>query len=146
MISLRDATAADLGPPPPPGDLAPHVLVVEDDPLVCDMLQQTLAFGGYRTTGALDGREALRCLDRADYDAVVTDIVMPHVDGVELIQHLRRCHPRIGVVAVSGDSDADSAVYLRIARHLGVGATVAKPFGALELLSAVAQALAVRRA
>lgn len=140
MIALGRLPFCELGEDTVDGRVAPRVLVVEDDGLVCTALCETLAFGGYRATGVRNGREAMRLVVTETFDAVVTDIVMPHVDGLELIMHLRRLQPALPVIAISGDSHADPQVYLRIARHLGVNATMTKPFGAFELFDALTAA------
>lgn len=118
------------------------ILVVDDHPVAASALAAVLLREGYAVTLARDGREAVAALCDSAFDLVVTDIVMPRMDGIELIGLLRRDHPGLPVVAISGDSDVDPTVYLRIARHFGVRATLAKPFGAQALLGVVRNHLA----
>jgi DNA-binding NarL/FixJ family response regulator len=59
-----------------------------------------------RTVGyALDGLEAIQCVDALDPDAVVIDLHMPRLDGVAAVEHLRREHPNLCLIALTGDSD-----------------------------------------
>jgi CheY-like chemotaxis protein len=118
------------------------VLVVDDHPVVAAAIAAVLGREGYAVTLARDGREAVDALRDAAFDLVVTDIVMPRMDGIELIGLLRREHPGLPVVAISGDSEVDPTVYLRIAGHFGVRATLAKPFGACALLDEIRKNLA----
>ena len=79
-----------------------HVLVVEDDRDVRSLLELWLAEVGYDVTGAGDGGEALDVLEGTAIDAIVTDVMMPGVDGLELIRRVRERGLRMPVLAVTG--------------------------------------------
>jgi two-component system, cell cycle sensor histidine kinase and response regulator CckA len=88
---------------PSPAD-GEHVLIVDDDPGVLWFTVRILAGAGFRTTSASDGLAALdmvRQRPRA-FDAVVSDIVMPKLDGVALLRHLSHLRPSLPVVLMSG--------------------------------------------
>jgi CheY-like chemotaxis protein len=95
---------------PAPSDGTPSVLVVEDSRTVRELHRGLLAAGGYHVRTAADGGEALELLADRSADAVVTDLEMPGVDGVELTRSIRS-RPEladIGVVVVSSRQDADA--------------------------------------
>jgi two-component system OmpR family response regulator len=118
-----------------------NVLVVDDDTAVREVLVSTLRFSGYDVDEASDGVTALDLLGRAQYDAVVLDVMMPGMDGFELVQLLRRRNPHVPVLFLSGrDAVEDRVRGLR----LGADDYVVKPFSAVEI-SARIDAL-VRRA
>jgi CheY-like chemotaxis protein len=97
MVSVSNAT---------PGEDAgrAHVLVVDDDPNVLAMISRILNEAGYVTTRASDGLEALRKVQDQPrtYNAVVSDVLMPKLDGVGLRERLTRVRPSLPVVLLSG--------------------------------------------
>lgn len=123
-----------------------RVLVVDDNHLVAATVAEMLAGAGSIVTIATDGVAALRLADRWFYDVLVTDLEMPNMDGWALVAALRRARPWLPVVVVSGalPADPEDADLLRGRTRL-----LGKPFGAPQLLSAVAHvscALAMRGA
>ena len=111
-----------------------RVLVIEDNADLRDYLRMALRSEGYEVLTARNGREALAVIDGQGLDAVVTDLFMPEMDGIETITALRRRMPDIRIVAISGRSGVD---YLTVARELGVTHTLRKPFELDELLKAL---------
>ena len=135
------ATAAMAARPAPSG--GPRVLVVEDDRDLCDLLRRMLQRGGFVTAGANNGREALHHLMSEPTDLVITDIVMPEMDGVELMRVLQKDMPNLPVIALSGVEDVME--YRRIAAHLGARAVLQKPVSQADLTRAVNDVLAQHR-
>ncbi|NPA95594.1 MAG: response regulator [Thermodesulfobacteria bacterium] len=78
------------------------VLVVEDDDEVRSMLNDYLTFLGYETVTAADGLEGLNRIKERPYDLVITDIAMPYVSGIGIISILKKEHPEIPVIAITG--------------------------------------------
>ena len=111
-----------------------RVLVIEDNADLRDYLRLALRGEGYEVLTARNGREALGMIDGQGLDAVITDLFMPEMDGIETITALRRKLPGVRVVAMSGRPGVD---YLTVARELGVAHTLRKPFELDELLSAL---------
>jgi len=111
-----------------------RVLVIEDNADLRDYLRQALKLEGYDVLSARNGKEALGMLDGVPYDAVVTDLFMPEMDGIETIAALRRRLPQARIIAISGRPGVD---YLTVARELGVKHTLRKPFEIDELLQAL---------
>lgn len=120
-----------------------HLLIVEDDAEMRDLLRKVLEKEGYRVTVAADGHEAKALFERGEYDLVVTDMLMPHDGGLELLETVRRTRPELPVIIVTAFGDWQS--YSR-AIELGAAAFISKPLKLAELLSAVHAALAPRAA
>src|ERR1051326_8362875 len=81
------------------------VLVVDDQPDFCLAMQHLLSVLGFRTVIASNGRQALTILDREKIDVVLTDLFMPHMDGLELLRKMREGEkPMLPVIAVTGEA------------------------------------------
>jgi CheY-like chemotaxis protein len=114
------------------------ILVVEDHAIMREVICEILEEAGHHVESAGDGIEAMQKLASTRYDLVVTDIVMPEMDGIELIGELRRRYPETRIIAMSGGGERfPTHDGLVIAKRLGAGVTLNKPFGADEILSAV---------
>ena len=111
------------------------ILVVEDDPEYRNFVASVLKKSGHAITEAGDGREALELLSENEFDLVVTDVLMPNLNGKELIEELHaRAEGYMPVVAISGGGSGDPGVVLKSVEHLGVTASLKKPISP-ELLS-----------
>ena len=109
-----------------------RVLVIEDNAELLEYLRLALEMQDYQVLTAEHGRAALAYLDGHRVDAVITDLFMPEMDGIETVAALRKQFPDIRVVAMSGRPGVD---YLAVARELGVKHTLRKPFEITELLA-----------
>lgn len=121
------------------GTRTPTILVVEDDENLRVLVARMLSRGGYRALTASHGIEALKSVRTQPIDVVVTDMLMPEMDGTELLRALQTERPGIPVIAMSGIDEWNE--WLRIAIHLGAFATLHKPIMAPQLLQIVEQAL-----
>lgn len=117
------------------------ILVIDDDAAVRESLSDCLAMDGFEVLSAPNGREGLRICEESSPDVVLTDIVMPDMDGIEVVQALRDLHPACKVIAMSGGWRLGTSDFLRIAKSLGADATLAKPFD-LDVLAATISSLA----
>jgi PAS domain S-box-containing protein len=117
---------------------AVRILVADDEGGVRGFLRSVLETGGYDVIEAADGRQALRHARAGHVDLVVTDLVMPELEGLETIRALRRDMPGVGIIAISG---AFEGQFLETARLLGANAVLNKPVSAELLLAKVAQLL-----
>lgn len=122
------------------------VLVVEDDPACRDLISEILADAGYDCLQADGGRAAIALMARRP-DVLLTDLLMPDKDGVEVIMEVRRRWPSTRIVAMSGGFGLiEVGQLLRTATMLGADVTLPKPFTSAQLLDCVAGALTTRRA
>ena len=78
------------------------ILVVEDNATMRDLLVDTLDAIGYRPTGASDGSEALQKLKEEKFDLIITDIMMPGIDGIALLKKVRKDYPHLPVLFITG--------------------------------------------
>ncbi len=118
------------------GGIPETVLVVEDAESIRKMVCAMLMRSGYRCLEAADGNEALRVLDGQAVKLVLTDVVMPNMDGAELARHLARLRPDLRVIFMSGYADDPLVTAVK-----GSAAFLPKPFTASALMDKVRQAL-----
>jgi CheY-like chemotaxis protein len=116
------------------------ILVIEDDGYVRMAIQHCLKKTGHQVLIAIDGKEGMRHLHDNPVDLVVTDIFMEGQEGLETITTLRKTHPKIPVIAMSGGNPASEAM-LTVAKELGAQHVLSKPFWSKGLLDAVDKAL-----
>jgi CheY-like chemotaxis protein len=91
-------------------DLAVRVLVVDDDPLVLEVLDAVLAASGFACRTAVDGYEAVRILLETPFDIVVSDLRMPNLSGFELLGIIRQWFPESAVIVISSEVDPVSQI------------------------------------
>lgn len=121
----------------------PTILLIDDDPDLRSMLRRTLVRGGYAVQEAENGREGLKVLANSPVDLVVTDIIMPDMEGIELILQLRRTRPDLRVIAMSAGGRISPDSYLDLAKRSGAVRTLTKPFNLVDFLNVVKETLAV---
>ena len=114
-----------------------NILVIDDDTQIRSMLRRVLEREGYVVEEACDGLEGLRIYRENPADLVITDIIMPNKEGIELIKDLLHEFPDIKIIATSGGGNMPPQLYLGLAEGLGVDQVFAKPFDIKELLAAV---------
>ncbi len=118
-----------------------HILVVDDEPLICEMLEVVLSRAGHEVTVAGDGVQAMELAQELALDLVIADIVMPEKDGLETISELRKAKPDIKIIAISGGSRIGNFDFLAIAEKLGADASFYKPLDNDELLKTIDKCL-----
>jgi DNA-binding response OmpR family regulator len=116
-----------------------HILVIDDDQLIRDMVALTLGAEGHTVVQAESGVDGLAAFRTRPADLVITDMAMPKMDGVQLIERLLKEYPNLPIIAMSGAPD--SAQYLYLASYLGAGRLLTKPFKPETLRGAVDGAL-----
>lgn len=117
-----------------------NILVVDDDAAILGYLSELLVQFGYTVTLAENGEEGLRRYHESTPDLVLTDIVMPHLDGCGFIMALRRVDARLPIVAMSGGGRIPGVNSLEYSASLGANAVLLKPFGSEGLRDALEQA------
>ena len=114
-----------------------RILLIDDDALARDILQQMLERAGYDVVEAASGRDGLQQYQASAIDLIITDILMPDQDGLEIIQELRRLAPEAKIIAITGGGQSGLLDLLPIAAKLGAQRTLRKPLQRLELLKAI---------
>jgi CheY-like chemotaxis protein len=115
------------------------VLVVEDDLALRKLMRSVLEKSGYQVTEAGDGEEGVEQCHRSRPDVVITDILMPRKDGLELIRELKREYPDVKIIAITGG--VGRLDFLAVAEVLGVRRTLHKTFFMKDLIQAVQEVL-----
>lgn len=119
-----------------------HLIVVEDDVQLREVVSAALVEQGYEVRAAENSREGLALHTEKPADLIVTDIVMSDGDGLELIGALRKKRDGAKVIAISGGGVITGKDYLNIAAGLGVTAVLEKPFKLETLIKLVGKTLA----
>lgn len=115
----------------------PRILVIDDEAPVRTLLQTVLERAGYEVSTASDGDKGMRNYKNDPADLIITDIVMPEKEGIELIRELKAVQPDVKIFAISGGGRVAANPYLMLATKLGAMRTFAKPVKPDVLLSAV---------
>ncbi|KPV57656.1 response regulator [Paenibacillus sp. A3] len=112
--------------------MSQKILIVEDDIHISKIIKMNLNLVNYETTEAYDGLEALEALKRAPFDLILLDVMIPHMDGFELMEKIRPY--RIPVIFLT----AKNSVYDKVnGLKLGADDYIVKPFEAIELLARI---------
>lgn len=118
------------------------VLLIDDNDQIRALLRRVLEEAGYFVLDAANGREGLRQFRQTPVALVITDLVMPDSDGLEVTMTLRRESPHVKIIVLTGGSGEPNL--LEVAKLLGVHRTMKKPIEMTELLEAVQQELQER--
>ncbi len=117
--------------------MSANVLVVDDERFVRDLLEKVLRRRGHAVTVAADAAEALRLVGEQRFDVMLTDVVMPGMDGFELLRRVKGLAPALKVIVLTGyarrQSISDFLLY-------GADDYLSKPFQVHELVAAVDRA------
>lgn len=116
----------------------PQILLMEDEVNVAKGLKLVLSEAGFDVDWAETGRRALELCRRKSYDLMLADLLLPDIDGMEVIKEVRQQRPRIGVIVITGYSTVASAVE---AMKLGACDYLEKPFTDDEIKAAINKAL-----
>jgi CheY-like chemotaxis protein len=132
------------------------ILIVDDEPDVRDALKRVLDLSGYSVRIAVDAMDAMTQLQRDPADVVITDIIMPKIDGVQAIEMICKEFPATAIIAISGGGNfgrksyqptaITTTAYLESARAAGAHLVLTKPFEAADLIRAVEEVLGVGHA
>jgi CheY-like chemotaxis protein len=117
------------------------ILVVDDEPGIRELLALMLEGAGHTVVAAEDGLQAPKLLEAHKIDVVITDLLMPERDGLEFITEVRKKHPDVKIIAMSGGGRIARDSYLRIAKNFGAHLLLEKPFNQSSVLAAVESVL-----
>jgi CheY-like chemotaxis protein len=132
------------------------ILVIDDEPDVRDAVKRVLDRAGYTVRTADSGVGALADLERIHTDVVITDIIMPKIDGVQVIESIRKAFPSVRIIAISGGGNfgitayqptaITTTAYLASAEQAGAHLVLTKPFESIDLIQAIDKVLGVGHA
>ncbi len=142
MPESGSTPASRSGPGAPAPSAAERVLVVDDEPAVAETLGEILSSEGLAVEVATDSREAAERLARSEYALLITDLVMPGIDGMELLRRTRAVSPGTAVVIITGYGTIEAAVE---AMRSGAADFLPKPFESSRILEVVNRALELKR-
>lgn len=114
-----------------------RILLVDDEPLLRDSLTIALQRAGHTVTVAQNGAAALKLLAGKTFDVIVTDILMPETDGLEMIIRIRKDSGNVRIIAMSGGGRTRNMNMLEFATSFGADAVLAKPFLPKQLIASV---------
>lgn len=114
-----------------------RILIIDDDAPMRSMLKETFILNSYAVDTAANGHEAELLYTKNDYDVIITDIIMPDKDGIEVILDLLKKNKGERVIAISGGGRVNATDYLVTAEKFGVAATFQKPLDRKALLAKV---------
>lgn len=117
-----------------------HILLIDDDDNVRQLLACVLRREGHEITEARDGREGIALQNHRSADVVITDIVMPDMEGLETIGRLLHTTPKLPIIAISGVANA--RLYLTLSSGIGAKFALEKPIAPHVLAQTVRSALA----
>ena len=112
-------------------NVAEKILLVDDDVRILKSLARYLRGAGYQVKEASDGDEAARLFTEDRFDLVLSDVMMPGINGVELLERIRTVAPEIPVVLISGFADWDRSLAIK----RGAADLIMKPFDPADLVS-----------
>jgi CheY-like chemotaxis protein len=118
--------------------LKKKILVVDDEPLVCEAIEMMLAFDGYEVVAASNGQEALALFEPGKFDLVVTDYTMPGMKGDELALAVKALMPGQPVIMITAHAELLRASAVALA---GVDEVVSKPFQFQDIRDAIKKVL-----
>ena len=117
------------------------ILVLDDEPSILLMIKKMLEKAGHEVEVALNGREGMILFEMNKPDLLITDIIMPEKEGLETIFELRRLHPDLKIIAISGGGRIGPDGYLPGAKLLGANAVFSKPLVPKEFINKVTELL-----
>ncbi len=119
-----------------------NILVIEDNENMLRMMNDLLSRSGYNVVSAIDGVAGMKAFRASKPDLVITDIIMPDKEGLEVIMDLVKETPKPKIIAMSGGGMMEPRTYLSLAEKLGADEIIQKPFRPAELLALVEKLLA----
>ncbi|MCP5049637.1 MAG: response regulator [bacterium] len=121
--------------------MAKRILVIEDDDIMQQVINDLMEREGYEPTVASNGIEGVKSHRENPFDLVITDLVMPEMEGLETISHLKSITPDLKIIAISGGGQIVTGQYLHIADKIGAAYTFPKPLDFKAICAAVKELL-----
>jgi DNA-binding NtrC family response regulator len=118
-----------------------RILVIDDEDDIREDLRMALERQRHEVVEAIDGKFGLDEYQKGVFDLVITDLIMPRMEGVEIILALKKLNPDVKIIAISAGGMGKANDYLSMVKRLGAKQTLRKPFSRTEFLTAVQQEL-----
>jgi YesN/AraC family two-component response regulator len=118
-----------------------RILLIDDDDSVRTVLRLMLNQFGHVVIEARNGKEGMDLFMHANADLVITDIIMPEKEGLEVVKEMRRMVPLVKIIAISGGGRVNPTDYLRMATFQGAAKVLAKPISSDALIGAINEVL-----
>ncbi|MBI3452069.1 MAG: response regulator [Rhodospirillales bacterium] len=118
-----------------------RILVIDDEQMIRLYLRQALTMAGHEVGEAVNGKDGVQKYTASQWDLVITDIIMPEQEGIETVTLLRRANPQAKIIAISGGGRIGNTDFLQMAKQIGAGDVLKKPFKKSELLATVQRML-----
>lgn len=119
------------------------ILVADDEDSIRSLIRHFLSTAGHAVVLVGNAREACEAMGQRQFDLVITDVLMPDGDGLDLITELKKAQPKARILAMSGGGRyLEGSDYLKLAKGLGAHAAIMKPFTWDQLQVAIDLALA----
>lgn len=115
------------------------ILIVDDEVSFANAVSSLIACYGYNLRIAKNGHEALKEALAFSPELVITDVIMKNGDGIDLILNLRKCMPRIKIIAMTGGGRVSADDYLKTAKFFSADAIIQKPFSSNQLAELIKQ-------
>ena len=119
----------------------PHILIIDDDATMRDVLFEMMDLEGYTAMVAENGLAAQKLIEINHFDCIITDIVMPEKEGLETILYITKNRPDTPIIAISGGARIKPESYLDMALQFGARFAFEKPFVRKDLIAAVKKCL-----
>ena len=118
-------------------DLPKHILVVDDDDMMRAFIKELLKINDFKITEAANGKLGLKEFRENTPDLVITDIIMPEMEGISFIRELRSYNKDIPIIAMTGNVHGRMEEFLDISSQLGADEILRKPIKSKEFLEAI---------
>lgn len=116
---------------------AKHILIVDDDDMLRSYVKELLKLNNYIVSEAADGKEGLKEFKENEPDLVITDIIMPEMEGISFIRKLREHSEDTPIIAMTGNVHGHMDEYLEISSQIGANEILRKPVKSEEFLEAI---------
>jgi len=113
------------------------ILIIDDEQAILQMVKRLVEKAGHTAELASNGEEGMMMIEEHSFDLVITDIIMPKKEGIEIITAIRKNYPKIKVIAMSGGGKFTPEGYLKSAKILGANRVFTKPFNHREMMKAI---------
>jgi DNA-binding NtrC family response regulator len=119
-----------------------RILIVDDDNDIISFLHDIFLENGYEPTGYTSGQKALEALKEQDFDLLLADLMMPEMDGIELLKYALKANPSLVVIIMTGYGTIRTAIH---AKKAGAFEYILKPFKLSDLLMTISRAVEAHR-